>query len=71
MKFKISFETAAQSLARWENIKQRGISRFVFFRGVLGWGLSCGVIALAIFAITHRPLPVLKVVGGFLVMGLA
>ena len=33
-------------LARWERIKQRGIWHFVFFRGVLAWGLSMGIIGI-------------------------
>ena len=33
-------------LARWERIKQRGIWHFVFFRGVLGWGLPMSIIGI-------------------------
>jgi hypothetical protein len=33
-------------LARWERIKQGGIWRFVFLRGVLGWGLAMGIIGI-------------------------
>jgi hypothetical protein len=33
-------------LARWERIKQRGIWYFVFFRGVLGWGISMSIIGI-------------------------
>jgi hypothetical protein len=30
-------------LARWQRIKERGIWRFVFLRGVLGWGVPMSV----------------------------
>jgi hypothetical protein len=33
-------------LAKWERIKQGGFWRFVLLRGVLGWGLSMGVIGI-------------------------
>ena len=33
-------------LARWERIRQRGIWRFVLLRGVLGWGLTMGIIGI-------------------------
>jgi hypothetical protein len=32
--------------ARWEKIKQGGIWRFVFLRGVLGWGLVMGIVGI-------------------------
>jgi hypothetical protein len=55
MKLKISFGTPVQRLARWEKIKQGGIWRFVFMRGVLGWGLSCGVFASAVDRMSSQP----------------
>ena len=46
MKLKISFATPSERLARWEKIKQGGIWRFVFLRGVLGWGLPMGIFGI-------------------------
>ena len=53
MKLKFSLATQAQRLARWEKIKQGGIWRFVLLRGVLGWGLTMGVIGV-IFELVSR-----------------
>lgn len=33
-------------LARWERIKKSRIWRFVLLRGVLGWGLSMGIVSI-------------------------
>lgn len=33
-------------LARWERIKRQGIWRFVFVRGVLGWGLPMAIFGI-------------------------
>jgi hypothetical protein len=58
-------------LAKWERIKQGGIWRFVLLRGVLGWGLSMGVIGI-IFEIVSRKteaLPWYLILGLFLVCG--
>lgn len=46
MKLKISCATPAERMARWEKIKQGGVWRFVLLRGVLGWGLSMGIIGI-------------------------
>jgi hypothetical protein len=46
MKFKFSCATEAERLARWERFKQGGIWRFVFLRGVLGWGLPMSIIGI-------------------------
>ena len=58
-------------LARWEKIKQCGFWRFVLFRGVLGWGLCTGVIAM-IFELVSRKaeaFPWYLILGLFLVGG--
>ena len=46
MKLKISFATPAQRLQRWEKIKQGGLWPFVLLRGVIGWGLTMGIIGI-------------------------
>lgn len=64
-------------LARWEKIKQGGIWRFVLLRGMIGWGLTCGLI-MVFFELALRKaeafpwylLMGLFVIGGF-VWGLA
>jgi hypothetical protein len=69
MKLKISFATPAQRLARWEKIKQRGIWRFVFFRGVLGFGLSMGVVMFVTGRASDHPLPIALILLESLVAG--
>jgi len=61
-------DTKQARSVRWEQIKRRGIWRFVFLRGVLGWGLACGIIAI-IFEVLSRKeeaLPWYLVLGLFL-----
>jgi hypothetical protein len=41
-------------LARWEKIKQGGFWRFVLLRGVLGWGLTMGVIGIIFELVSRR-----------------
>ena len=41
-------------LPRWERIKQAGIWRFVFFRGVLGWGVPMGIFGLIFEHVSHK-----------------
>jgi hypothetical protein len=33
-------------VARWKRIEQRGIWRFAFFRGVLGWGVFMSIFGI-------------------------
>jgi hypothetical protein len=45
-------------LARLKRIKQRGIWRFIWTRGILGWGLSCGILfTLFLLFSSELPLP--------------
>jgi len=30
--------------ARWASIRQRGLTRFVIFNGMIGWGLSTAIL---------------------------
>lgn len=58
-------------LDRWEKIKKGGIWRFVFLRGVLGWGLSMAVIGI-IFELMSRKseaFPWYLILGLFLIGG--
>ena len=41
-------------LARWERIKRGGIWRFVFLRGVLGWGLPMGIIGIIFERVSRK-----------------
>jgi hypothetical protein len=41
-------------LARWERIKQGGIWRFVLLRGVLGWGLTVGIIGIIFEQVSRK-----------------
>src|ERR1035437_380160 len=76
MKLKILFATPAQRLAHYEKVKQGGFWRFVFLRGVLGWGLSCGVGMSILALVGVLPLPGQRlrflpvVIGIFMVGGL-
>jgi hypothetical protein len=54
MKLKISCATPAERLARWERIKQGGIWRFVFLRGVLGFGLFLGIIGIIFEQVSRK-----------------
>jgi hypothetical protein len=58
-------------LARRERIKQRGIWRFAFFKGVLGFGLSMGIITFFLTHVSRKPvaLPWYSVFGACLVAG--
>jgi hypothetical protein len=40
--------------ARWEKIKQRGMWRFVFFRGVLAFGLSMGIVGIVFENVSRK-----------------
>jgi uncharacterized BrkB/YihY/UPF0761 family membrane protein len=71
MKLKITCPTTAERQARWEKIKQGGIWRFVLLRGVLGWGLTCGIIGV-VFELASRgaeAFPWYVILGLFLVGG--
>jgi len=37
-----------ESLEKWETTRKWGRARYVFFRGVLGWGVPAGVIVTGI-----------------------
>ena len=71
MKLKISFATPAKRLVRYEKLKQGGIWRFVFLRGVLGWGLGCGVIGVVFELVSRKAeaFPWYLILGLFLVGG--
>src|SRR5438552_3868086 len=58
-------------LARWERIKQGGIWRFVLLRGVLGWGLTMGVIGVIFEHVSRKAeaFPWYSILGLFLVGG--
>jgi len=75
MKFRISVATPTQRLAHYEKLKQGGIWRFVVLHGVLGWGLSCGVVMSMLALVGALPLPdqrfvfLLVVIGAFMAGG--
>ena len=54
MKLRISVATPAQRLQRWEKIKQAGLWRFVLLRGVIGWGLTCGIIGVVFEHVSRK-----------------
>lgn len=66
MKHKISFATSAQRLARYEKLKQGGIWRFVFLHGVLGWGLTCGIIGVILELVSRKA----EAIPWYLILGL-
>ena len=66
MKLKISFATPAQRLVRYERLKQVGIWRFVFLRGVLGWGLGCGVLGVVFEHLSRKA----EAIPWYLILGL-
>ena len=72
MKLKISFATRAQRLQRWEKIKQEGFWCFVFLRGVIGWGLTCGIAGVVFEHVSRKEeaFPWYFILGLFLVGGL-
>ena len=37
-----------ESTEKWQHIRSKGILRFVFFRGVLGWGLGTATLFVLI-----------------------
>jgi hypothetical protein len=41
-------------LARWERIKRGGMWRFVILRGVLGWGLTMGIIGIIFERVSRK-----------------
>ena len=47
-------DTRQLRLARWERIQQRGIWRFVLLRGVLGWGLTMGIIGIIFEQVSRK-----------------
>jgi hypothetical protein len=57
--------------ARWEKIKQRGFWRFVLLRGVLGWGLTMGIIGIIFEHVSRKEgaFPWYFMLGLFLVGG--
>ena len=57
--------------ARLEKMKQRGFWRFVFLRGVLGWGLTMGVIGIIFENVSRKEeaFPWYFVLGLFLFAG--
>jgi uncharacterized BrkB/YihY/UPF0761 family membrane protein len=58
-------------LARWERIKQRGFWRFVLLRGVLGFGLTMGIIGIVFEHVSRKDeaFPWYFMLGLFLVAG--
>lgn len=58
-------------LVRWERIKQGGIWHFVFLRGVLGWGLTMGIIGIIFEHVSRKEeaFPWYFILGLFLVGG--
>ena len=58
-------------LARWERIKQGGIWRFVLYQGVLGWGLTMGIIGIIFEHVLRKEdaFPWYFILGLFLVGG--
>ena len=72
MKLNISCATPAQRLARWEKIQRGGLGRFVWLRGMLGWGLPMGIIGIIFEHVSRKEeaFPWYFILGLFLVGGL-
>jgi hypothetical protein len=47
-----------EDMAKWERTRRQGFQRFVWVRGLLGWGIPMGVLwwgAMTLFAPTPNP----------------
>jgi len=64
-------DTRQLKVARWERVKQRGIWRFVLLRGVLGWGLTMGIVGIIFEHVSRKEeaFPWYFILGLFLVGG--